>query len=221
MSRFFRPGKVIPFLFLCLAILGCFVAWCDRHVINEARGHHFDNLEHAPSADVALVLGCARVLSNGRANRFFTYRMEMAADAFNSGKCRYLIVSGDHGRPSYNEPESMRRELIRLGVPEDRIICDYAGFRTLDSVIRAQQVFGQRELIVISQRFHNERAIYIARHHSLKLVGLNAKSPSRKASYTTRARESLARVMMMLDLHLLGTKPRFLGEPIRVAFTSL
>lgn len=101
-------------------------------------------LKRRREADVALVLGFAKTLSSGRTNIYFQYRIDSAAEAFAKAKCRYLIVSGDNRSQSYNEPDLMKEALILRCVPEDRIVCDYAGLRTLDSVVRAQQIFGQR-----------------------------------------------------------------------------
>ncbi|MDF1860822.1 MAG: ElyC/SanA/YdcF family protein [Verrucomicrobiales bacterium] len=102
-------------------------------------------------------MGCSEFLANGRTNLYFRYRMEAAAEAFHQGKYRFLIVSGDNSRKEYNESEAMRNALFRRGVPYSRIYEDFAGFRTLDSVVRAKEIFGQKMLLVISQRFHNER----------------------------------------------------------------
>tara|TARA_R110000850_G_scaffold167796_5_gene292846 strand:- start:1848 stop:2516 length:669 start_codon:yes stop_codon:yes gene_type:complete len=212
-----------PFRFLFRTILPCFVVvcltallFCDRWIERRSSSLHYNELADLPPADVGLVLGCSQYLSNGRTNLYFQHRIETAANAFFSGKCRYLIVSGDNGSFSYNEPRLMKRALVKAGIPESRIVCDFAGFRTLDSVVRASKVFGQRELLVISQQFHNERAIYIAQHFGIKLTGLNAPDVWQHAGWRTRTREKFARVKTILDLHVFGVQPRFLGEPIEI-----
>jgi len=165
---------------------------------------------------VALVLGCSKKLPDGRSNRFFCKRMDAAAKLYQAGKCRALIVSGDNSVKGYDEPTDMKEALVAAGVPADKIHCDYAGFRTLDSVVRAQKVFGQSRLIIISQRFHNERAIYLARSLGIDAYGFNAADAvlSTSLRLKNQAREALARVQAVLDIHVFGTQPKFLGQPV-------
>ncbi len=123
------------------------------------------------------------------------------------------MVSGDNSRRNYNEPEEMKKALIRQGIPEKAIYLDYAGFRTLDSVIRAQKIFGQNRFTVISQHFHNERAIYLAGKHHIDAIGFDARDVPVKSGFKTRMREVLARVKVFIDLAF-KKQPRFLGEPV-------
>ena len=101
-------------------------------------------------------------LKNGNNNLYFDYRILAAVELYKAGKIKYILISGDNRKKDYNEPEEMKKALIQKGVPAKFIYLDYAGFRTLDSVVRAKEVFGQNQLTIISQRFHNERAIYLA-----------------------------------------------------------
>ena len=189
----------------------------DYWVETQATHWLYDRVEDLPEADVALVLGCDKTLSSSRSNLYFQYRIEAAAESFTKGKCRYLIVSGDNSIHSYNELHLMKEALILRGVPGDRIVCDYAGLRTLDSVIRANKIFGQRAILVISQQFHNERAIYIARQSGMEMIGLNAEDVSKHRGIRTKAREKFARVKTLLDVHLFNTQPRHLGDPIKIS----
>ncbi|MFM7605943.1 MAG: vancomycin high temperature exclusion protein [Prosthecobacter sp.] len=175
-----------------------------------------DEIEGLPPAPVAVVLGAAPRLANGRVNLFFRPRLEAAARLFKAGKVKALIVSGDNGSEDYDEPTEMKRVLIELGVPEGRIVCDYAGFRTLDSMVRAKEVFGQARFIVVSQRFHNERAVYLARAFGIEAWGLNAKDVPVALSVKTFLREKLACVKAVLDVNVLHTQPKFLGEKVAV-----
>ncbi|MCB1230103.1 MAG: YdcF family protein [Verrucomicrobiae bacterium] len=174
----------------------------------------YDSLETIPSRNAGLVLGCSRTLPGGRPNLYFRFRINAAAALYHSGKVRYLIVSGDNHRHDYDEPTEMRDALIEKGVPAESIYRDYAGFRTLDSVVRAREIFGQRELTIISQPFHNERAIFIAREHGIDAVGFNARDVESIDGLRTRLREHLARFKTVLDVWVLGTEPRFLGHEI-------
>lgn len=105
-------------------------------------GRVYADLNLVPHRRAGLVLGCAERLGGGYLNPYFTTRIQAAADLYRAGKVDYLIVSGDNHRKSYDEPTDMKCALLRAGVPENRIFCDYAGFRTLDSVVRAKAVFG-------------------------------------------------------------------------------
>ena len=130
---------------------------------------------------------------------------------------QYIIVSGDNSRSGYDEPSEMKAALIAKGVPATRIYCDYAGFRTLDSVVRAQKVFGQREFIIISQKYHNERALYIAQRHGMRdCVAYNAADASAEKMFKQYLRELVARVMAVLDVEFFGTEPKKLGEKISI-----
>ncbi|MCI5212327.1 MAG: hypothetical protein D3910_26890, partial [Candidatus Electrothrix sp. ATG2] len=147
---------------------------------------------------------------------YYTYRIEAAARLYAKGGCKKIIVSGDNETRQYNEPRNMKNDLIKAGVPKADIICDYAGFRTLDSIIRFKKVFGRQRGVVISQQFHNERAIYIGRAYGIELYGYNAQDVGGHSGLKTRLREVFSRVMCVLDVELLHTGPRFLGKKINV-----
>lgn len=200
---------------LAVAGLG-FVFGCERWVERSAEGRCFDAMEGLPSVPVAVVLGTSERLADGRANLFFLPRMEAAATLFKAGRVKALIVSGDNGTQGYDEPTDMKRVLMQMGVPAEKVVCDYAGFRTLDSVVRAKEVFGQQRVIFVSQRFHNARAIYLARAFGIEAYGLDATDVPVALSVKTFLREKLACVKAVLDVNVLGTKPRFLGEKVRV-----
>lgn len=176
-----------------------------------ARGLVHDKVEEVPRCKVALVFGTTDQI-NGRENLYYRYRIDAAEKLWKAGKIDTLIVSGDNRTRWYNEPEKMRRSLIERGIPDDRIVCDYAGLRTLDSVVRAQRIFGADEILFISQGFHVRRAIYLAKAHGLKARGFAARDVKGKAGHKTRIREIGARVKMWLDVNFLGTRPRHLGD---------
>jgi SanA protein len=167
--------------------------------------------DELPVTKVGLVLGCSEHVAGGRKNLYFERRIAAAAELFHSGKVRYLLVSGDNSRADYDEPSAMRRALVAAGVPASRIVLDYAGFRTLDSVVRAKQVFGLHELTIVSQRFHNERAVYLARAHGIRAYGYDARDVSGPVALRTRLREIVSRVVAVLDVEVLHTAPHFGG----------
>ncbi len=135
---------------------------------------------------------------------------------FEEGKIDYILVSGDNGSKYYDEPSDFKEELIRRGIPAAQIYLDYAGFRTLDSVVRAKKIFGQERITIISQKFHNERAIYLAEKNGISAIGFNAKDLSGKYGLKTKVREYLARTKAFIDI-LFGVEPKFLGKQITIA----
>jgi SanA protein len=185
-------------------------------ITSVAKGRCFDDVRAVPKAPVAVVLGASPRLADGRANLFFLPRLEAAAALFKAGKVKALIVSGDHGSREYDEPTEMKRVLVQLGVPESKIVCDYAGFRTLDSVVRAKEVFDQARFIIVSQPFHNERAVYLAKALGIDAWGFNADDVPVALSMKTHLREKLACVKAVLDVNVLHTQPKFLGEKVAV-----
>ena len=176
----------------------------------------YDEVASIPYNKVGLVLGTSQYLAGGRKNLYFYYRMEAAVKLYQAGKISYLIVSGDNRHQSYNEPEAMKNELVKRGIPEKVIFLDYAGLRTLDSVVRCKEIFGQDKFTIISQKFHNERAIFIAKKYEIDAIGFNAKDVSTPAGLKTKIREYFARVKVFMDIYVLNKKPKFLGEPVQI-----
>lgn len=197
---------ILPFIFGVVS---------DVIVENAAKGRTFNSVDKIKANKVGLLLGTAEYRSSGGINLYFKYRIDAAVKLFNSGKIDYILVSGDNGTKYYNEPAAIKKALLKRGIPKDKIILDYAGFRTLDSVIRAREVFGQDHITVISQEFHNERAIYLAESHGIKAVGFNAKDVSESYGLKTQIREYFARVKAIIDV-IFNVKPKFLGEKIDI-----
>lgn len=198
-----------------LLVAGAIVYAAKRIEGASARAVSAD-LAALPRKRVGLVLGCSPVLGSGAPNRYFQNRIAAAAAVFHAGKVDHLLVSGDNHAADYDEPSAMKEALVRLGVPGDRIALDHAGFSTLDSVVRARKVFGLSEFCVITQRDHARRAIYIARAQGIDAVAFPARDVPARHALRTRVRESLARVRTLLDVHVLGRAPRFLGPPVEI-----
>ena len=214
-----KTKKFLKKSFYTLLILGVlsllFTAFANYKIENSTEEFVSDKLEILPKTKVAVVLGTAPNLVSGYQNYYFTYRIEAATKLYQSGKVTHFILSGDHGRKNYNEPEAMKQALIKSGVPENVIYLDYAGFRTLDSMIRAKEIFGQKEFIVVSQEFHNQRAVYIARQNGINAYGYNAKDVNKHAGLKTNIREYFARTKVLID-SFFGIQPKFLGEKIEI-----
>ncbi len=180
-------------------------------VIQSTYSQVYEDLDLVPYNQVGLVLGTSPVLKNGQSNLYFKSRMQATAELFHAGKVEHLILSGDNGTKKYNEPEAMQQALIELGVPIEKLTLDYAGFRTLDSVVRCQKIFGQNRFTVISQKWHNHRALFIANSNELNAVAYNAPEVI-NASHKATNREYLARVKAVLDIYIFNKSPKFLGE---------
>ena len=200
-------------LLTLVTVLVLVIVIFDRRVTRGAEPFLVDHLEDVPEVDVAVVLGTSERVSNGSPNRYFTHRIQAAAALYQACKVHHLILSGDNRRSNYNEPMAMRAALIQAGVDSTHITLDFAGFRTLDSMVRAKEVFGQQRFLVVSQRFHNERAVYIARARGIEAFGFNAPDVGTAYGLRTRMREKLARVKVHVD-DLLGVEPHFLGERV-------
>jgi SanA protein len=169
---------------------------------------------------MALVLGTSSKLVGGGPNPFFEQRMETAADLFRNGKIDHFILSGDNRSRYYNEPMEMRKALVKKGVPANAITLDYAGLRTLDSIIRCKQIFGQDKITIITQPFHSYRALFISDYYDIDAVAMVASEPNFENSIKVRVREYLARTKAVLDLYILKTSAKFLGEKEEVKVSN-
>jgi len=196
--------------FYCL--VGLFVVFSNVIIVNSTKDSIYSNISSTPGKSVALILGTSKYTSRGNTNLFFKYRIVAAADLYHLGKVKHIIVSGDNRVKNYNEPKQMRNALIALGVPKSAITLDYAGFRTLDSVVRCKEVFGQSKFIIVSQRFHVERALFIANKYDIDAIGYAAQDPPQKYSVKTRIREYFAKTKAVIDLYIINKKPKFLGK---------
>lgn len=188
-------------------------AFANKWVNNATKDYLYNNSNNIPHNKVGLVLGTSKYLADGRLNYYYKYRIDAAVALYKAGKIDYILVSGDNGSKQYDEPTEMRNDLLKEGIPLGKIFLDYAGFRTLDSVLRSKHIFGQSSITVISQPFHNARAVFIARHKNINAIGFNAKDINKKAGFKTLMREKLARVKMLLDLAT-NKKPKYYGEPV-------
>lgn len=207
-----------PRLFLIFLISGVlflmFCNYCNRLVKSAGIGKIYTDVSTTPYNHVGLVLGTSKYLYGKYMNPYFVNRLEAAIQLYECCKIDHIIVSGDNGRKEYDEASDMKNYLIKRGIPENSITCDYAGFRTFDSMVRAKAVFGQNKLTIISQQFHNERALYICKHIGLDAIAFNAKEVYRGPR--SKIREYFARTKAFIDLKILNQKPRFLGDPIAI-----
>ncbi|MCL4136330.1 UNVERIFIED_CONTAM: hypothetical protein GTU68_043824 [Idotea baltica] len=187
----------------------------NTRIVNASINKTFSTTTSVTYNKVGLILGTSKFLKNGTVNLFYQYRVDAAVELFNAGKIKFILVSGDNRSVYYDEPTDFKNDLIEKGVPSEKIFLDYAGFRTLDSAVRAKVIFGLSEVTFISQKFHNERAIYIAEKKGIKAIGYNAKDVGGQSGAKVMVREYLARVKVFVDL-LFGVEPHFLGEKIEI-----
>ena len=175
----------------------------------------YSDVDRVPYNRVGLLLGTSPHLSNGRANDFFIHRIDAAAKLYFHNKIRFILATGANRQLSYNEPREMRRALLSRGVPDSVIILDYAGIRTFDSVVRSKEVFGLDSITIISQRFHNQRALFIARYKGITAIGFNAEDVDAYNGFKTMTREYFARVKVLLDVWF-NAQPHFLGPKVAI-----
>ena len=188
------------------------ILYSNYYIISGTSDHIYRSVDSVPRNRVGLVLGTSRYLRSGGSNPYFRYRIDAAIKLYNADKIEYILVSGDNSLKSYNEPKLMREALEERGVPANRIFADYAGFRTLDSVVRSKEVFGQETLTIITQEFHGGRAVFIGRHKGIDAVAYAAGSVPTEFGFKVLVREVFARVKAVLDIYIFHTQPRFLGE---------
>ena len=201
-------------IFLGISVL--FVWWANHKIETETKNFVSYDIQKLPNEKVGLLLGTSKILKSGWKNLYFFNRIDAAEQLYKSGKIKYILISGDNSTKDYSEPEDMQAELIKRGIPADKIVLDFAGFRTLDSVVRAKEIFGQNSFIIISQKFHNERAVFLAQHYGIKAYGFNAKDVNKYFGFKTKVREYFARAKVFVDF-LLGVEPKFGGEKVEIS----
>lgn len=193
-------------LVLCLVLVGI-VASCNILVVTNARGKAFSDISRIPNNNGSgLLLGTTPYTRIGhKESMFFKYRIEAALELYNANKVSRFLISGD-GNSLYgiDEPQCMKDTLVAHGIPADRILLDREGFDTFESVYRANKVFGEKTFVIISQRYHNERALYLAEHLGLdtaNVTAYNAETPKLSPwMLWIYFREALARVKMVADI---------------------
>lgn len=211
--------SIIRFLFrslmLALATVLLFFVVCNIWVVMSSADQVYQSLEELPAADVGLVLGTSKRFADGSPNLYFERRMDAAYRLYNSGKVKRLILSGDNRTIYYNEPGDMRKALIKRGVPSKAMTLDSAGLRTLDSVVRSKEIFNQQDVVVVTQRFHAYRAIFIGNHRGMNIMAYAADPVPLYIAINTIFREYLARTMAVIDLYILNTSP---GENLSLEY---
>lgn len=201
-------------IFILVAVLLASVG-CINYIVNKTTEKQlYSDVTLIPKNKVGLLLGTAKFKDKGRhiINPYYQNRIDATVALYMAGKIDYIIVSGDSAT-YYNEPAEMKADLISRGVPAERVYVDNAGFRTLDSILRCRDIFNEHSVTIISQQFHNQRALYIANHKHVNAIAYNAADGGSKTESVLR--EKLARVKMMYDL-LFNTQARYYGQQIEI-----
>ena len=202
---------------LILGVIACVLLLLfSDFIISKQSENCSSTISEVIPSKVGVVLGTSKYVHSGNINQYYQNRLNATLELYTAGKIKYVLVSGDNSTKEYDEPSTFKQDLVKMGIPENKIFLDYAGFRTLDSVVRAKFVFQEDNFIIISQPFHNERALFIAKHKNINARAYNAQDVGKRYGFKTQFREKFARVKTVLDLFLLRTMPKFLGATITI-----
>jgi len=202
-------GWLVRFISALAITLVLFILISNVWVIKSTQGQVFDTVDHLPENHVGLVLGTTNKLKSGEDNPYFTGRIKAAAALYHSGKIKNIILSGYNRSRYYNEPLRMKSALLEEKVAERDIILDDAGLRTLDSIVRCKEIFGNDSVTIITQRFHTYRALFISDYYTIKAVALAASDIPFPESIPTTIREIMARPLAIIDLYILKKSPEY------------
>ncbi|MDN5216750.1 ElyC/SanA/YdcF family protein [Fulvivirgaceae bacterium BMA12] len=210
MKKVINRGKKLLLGLAGLALLVFLIA--NLWIILATKSSINFQTKNLPENDVAIVLGTSKKLISGDQNPYFRTRIETAYRLFESGKVKHFLLSGDNRTKYYNEPADMQKALIEKGVPDSLITLDFAGLRTLDSIVRCKEIFGQSKFTIVTQKFHAHRALFISQYYNIDAVAFIAPSPPLEFSWKVKVREMLARPLAILDLYVFGKEPKHRGK---------
>lgn len=208
--KIFKLLLITTSLLITLSVIG--LSW----IMVSTEKSQYSELDTLPYNKVGLIPGCNKYVSDGVENIYYNQRIEAGVKLYNLGKIDYILVSGDNAHASYDEPREMKKSLMEAGIPKDKIYSDYAGFRTLDTIVRAKEVFQLNELTLISQSFQNVRGVFIGKNKEINIAAYNVDGINKDTSYKIEIREIFAKIKMLLDLYIMNTEPKFLGDKITI-----
>ncbi len=208
--------RIIFSLSLALIILSVVLGSLILFIDSKSKDFIYSDINNLPYNKVGLVPGCNKYIAPGVLNIYYTQRINTTYKLFKAGKIDFILLSGDNALVSYDEPTEMKKSLIELGVPKEKIFLDYAGFRTLDTIIRANKVFQLDSVTFISQSFQNQRGVFIGEHQGMNIVAFNADYDDFENEKRIIIREFFAKIKMMLDLYIINKEPKFLGDLITI-----
>lgn len=206
--------KILSFsiitLIIIISLISISLLWINLTTKNKI----YSNTENLPFNSVGLIPGCNKYIAQGVINQYYQLRIDAGVKLYNQGKIDYILVSGDNAHASYDEPREMRNSLVEAGIPNDKIISDYAGFRTLDTIVRAKEVFQLDKVTFISQNFQNQRGVFIGNKRDIDVIAFDAENADLIHSFKTLFREIFAKVKMLIDIYITDKEPKFLGDLI-------
>jgi SanA protein len=210
---FLLKHKILSGIIVLFSLLIIVVFFNHYSIHKAAKNLIYSNIENVPHRKTAVLLGMEKKFKNGKTNRFYINRIDATVNLYNAKKIDVIIVSRNQG----NVVEEVRRDLIKRGIPKNKIILDYAGLRTYDSMYRIYKVYGQKEFIVIAQHKQNERAIYIAKKNGLNAIAFNAGEYSGYNSFRLNMIEKIERTRLFFEF-LVNKKPKYSGEKVTITF---
>ncbi|MDR1701671.1 MAG: YdcF family protein [Sporomusaceae bacterium] len=215
MKKHSQLSKQLAWSAICLCVAAGFIFLAVQWYVGNAARPYIVSLEEAPQADAVIILG-AFVYGNDRPSPVLEDRLDYGYALYRAGKTTKIIVSGDHGTKYYDEVNAMKNYLIAKGVPRQDIFMDHAGFNTYDSMYRAKEIFGVKTLLISTQEFHIDRAVYIARQLGIDAYGYPSEDKEIYEMKQLKLRESLARVKAFWDADVIHRNPQYLGEAIPI-----
>ncbi len=201
----------IKYTLIVIVAIALIAVGINLWVLSYGNDRIYTDLEDLEPRYVGLVLGTSSSPDGVRVNAYFEERMEAAIRLYESGKVKHLLVSGDNSSSHYNEPRDMANYLVARGIPADQITLDYAGFRTYDSLLRGKEIFGLEDCIVITQRFHAPRALFVGAKKGIDVQSYVANDPEQGVSFSLRVREWMARIVAAIDV-VTNRQPKFYGQ---------
>ncbi|HQJ41062.1 MAG TPA: ElyC/SanA/YdcF family protein [Exilispira sp.] len=192
--------KIIKNILCTIIILVVLFFTFDMYVSISSNKKIYKDLNSLPDKEYGVLLGTSKYTKNGKINVFYKNRIDAAKDILINDKISRIIASGDNRNFRYNEPMKMQQDLVKSGISEDRVIIDPDGFRTLYSMLNIAKKYNIKEAIIVSQRFHLQRAIFIGKFLGLELIGYEAKNVSGMANIKIQVRERGARLKMIFDI---------------------
>ena len=216
-----KARTLLKYLVILTLFLSITTAGINLYILRstEDSRHPLSYYDEGASVDAIIVLGAAMYRSGP--SLMLRDRLDAAIALYEAGVSERILVSGDHGRNDYNEVDGMRTYLLEAGIPDEQIFMDHAGFDTYSSMYRARDVFLVRSAVISTQEFHLSRAVYLARRLGLDASGVVCDNHDYFFMGRNNLRESLARVKAWLQVELLHSKPRYLGDPIDIRGSGL
>ena len=210
-----RVFKIVGIVALCLIVLVVLlVAIINEYVksVGKSKLLSVDAAAQLSDVDCIVVLGC-QVRADGSLSDMLHDRLSRGVEVFNAGASPKILMSGDHGTVGYDEVNAMKRYAIEQGVPSEDVFMDHAGFSTYETIYRAKEIFQAKKIVIVTQKYHLYRAVYIAEQLGLEAYGVDADLDTYRGQAIRDAREVLARCKDFV-MCILKPEPTYLGDEI-------